>query len=347
MAMFGDDGWAVTYDLAGPIANLLRTGDGGHTWRMVTPRIPQGSFIFGVAPIGATRAWLMAAGATEGNGPVDLWTTADGGQTWSKTTGPGIAFRGALITFSDGTHGWLATPGEPTSQYQQQGIVIDRTTDGGQTWQLVTQTNFPPDRSTAGAPSVNCGKSDLSFLNSSTGWLTGGCTAGVTFDLTTDGGVTWKAQPLASPDGAAFSSDCEGGACTLSAPRFVSSGFGYMVLHTTGASPGRSWLYTSRDGGRIWTIHALPGQETTISMITAATGFASVGPADSAERWLYRTDDGGTSWQPVLANVHLSYVALDCVSASRCWALSPSPNGPGSPTSLYETTDGGRTWSTL
>ena len=27
MAMFGDDGWAVTYDLAGPIANLLRTGD--------------------------------------------------------------------------------------------------------------------------------------------------------------------------------------------------------------------------------------------------------------------------------------------------------------------------------
>jgi photosystem II stability/assembly factor-like uncharacterized protein len=241
----------------------------------------------------------------------------------------------------------LATPGEPGSQYEQQGIVIDRTIDGGKTWQLVAQTNFPPDRSTAGAPSVNCGKSDLSFLNASTGWLTGGCTGGVTFDVTRDGGVTWKAQPLASPDGAAFSTDCDGGPCALSAPRFVSAGFGYMVLHDTHVTPARSWLYTSRDGGQSWTIHVLPGQETNISMVTASVGFANVGPADSAARWLYRTDEGGTSWQPVLANVQLSYVALGCVSESRCWALSPSINGSDSSTRLHETTDGGRTWSLL
>jgi len=347
MAMFGDAGWAVTYETAGPVANLLRTGDGGHTWRTVTPQIAPGGFIFGFALIDVGHAWLMAAPAGEGGGMVELWATPDGGQTWSKTTAPGIAFRGAFITFSDSTHGWLATPSEPGSQYEQQGIVIDRTTDGGKTWQLVTQTLLPPGTSTVGAPSVNCGKTDLSFLNASVGWLTGGCTSGITFALTTDGGATWKAQPLASPDGAPFSNACAGGSCTLSAPRFLSAGYGYMVLHTTGSYPGRSWIYTSGDGGRTWTIHSVPGQETTISMVSPSVGFAAVGPAASSARWLYRTEDGGLNWQPVVANVQLSYVALDCISVLRCWALGPRSNGPTSPTDLYETTDGGQTWSLL
>jgi photosystem II stability/assembly factor-like uncharacterized protein len=345
MAMFGEDGWAVTYQSAGPIADLLRTGDGGNSWVVVTPQIAKGTFIFGFALIDGNRAWLMTANDSLGSGLADLWATADGGQTWSQTTAPAIVFRGALITFSDGTNGWLATPGEPASQYQQQGIVIDRTTDGGKTWQLVAQTDFPPGRSTAGAPSVNCGKQDLSFLNARVGWLTGGCTGGVTFDMTTDGGVTWRAQSLAAPHGATFSTDCEGGPCSLSAPRFVSAGYGYMVLNDTEPTANRSWIYVSPDGGRHWTLHAVPGQGTRVTMVTASVGFASLATTDSAGRWLYRTDDGGTSWQPVIANVQLSPGPLDCVSVSRCWALSQSQ--AGSSAQLYETTDGGRTWTAM
>jgi photosystem II stability/assembly factor-like uncharacterized protein len=362
VAMFGDSGWAVAVDSGGRITDLLRTGDGGRTWRAVTPHGVQGSFIFGAEPIDARRAWLMAAGPSqEGTGPVDLWATNDGGQTWSKTTAPGFVFRGALITFTDGTHGWLAVPGEPLSQEQQQGIVIDRTVDGGKTWQRVAETSWPPAKSTRGAPPLNCGKSDLSFLDATTGWLTGGCTAGITFDMTADGGVTWSAQPLTAPGGVKFSAACGGGPCTLSAPRFVPqpvgsdqglfASLGYMVLHDTGAYPGRSWLYTSNDHGRSWTIHRLPGPEATVAMVTSSVGFASVLAIDSAgvfvpaAPWLYRTDDGGRSWQPVAANVQLSYATLDCVSASRCWALSSSQTD--SSTRLYETTDGGRTWSQL
>jgi photosystem II stability/assembly factor-like uncharacterized protein len=353
IAMFGDDGWAVTLDSAGPISNVLRTADGGSTWRKVTPLGAQDGFIFGFMPIDVRHAWLMSAGPSQGTGPVDLWSTNDGGQTWSKTTAPALVFRGALIMFSDGVHGWLATPGEPISQFQQQGIVIDRTTDGGKTWKLVSQTNFAPDRSTARAPSVNCGKGDLSFLNASTGWLTGGCTSGITFDMTSDGGVTWKAQELTPPRGGPFVKDCEGGPCALSAPRFVSAGYAYMVLHDTGLYPGRSWLYISRDGGRSWEAHALPGQETKVAMLTASIGFANVGAVvdsagavEAAAPWLYRTADGGTSWQPVPANVQLPYSSLRCVSASRCWALSQSLTSANS-SALHETTDGGRTWSAL
>jgi photosystem II stability/assembly factor-like uncharacterized protein len=358
VAIYGDNGWATTLDTAGPISSVLRTGDGGHTWRTVTLPTKHGSFIFGFAPIDASRAWLMVAGPTE-TGPADLWSTKDGGQTWSKTTAPAFAFRGALITFTDGTNGWFAVPGEPSSQSQEQGIVIDRTTDGGKTWRVVAQRNFPPNGSTAGAPSATCGKSDLSFLDSGTGWLTGGCTGGITFDMTTDGGVTWKAQRLNPPPGGNFATACGGGPCTLTAPRFVSppvgadtalfATLGYMVLHDTGVYPGRSWLYASHDHGQSWTIHRLPGLETGIAMVTGSVGFASVetvnsaGAIDSAAPWFYRTDDAGQSWKPVVTNVQVPYASLDCSSALRCWALSASQTD--SSTRLYETTNGGQTWS--
>jgi photosystem II stability/assembly factor-like uncharacterized protein len=354
VAMFGDSGWAVASDLeTGGIANLLRTGDGGHTWGIVTPKGAQGSFMFGAAPIDVSRAWLVTAGPSmQDNGPVDLWSTADGGQTWSKTTVPGFVLRGSLITFTDGAHGWFALPGEPLSQEQQQGIVIDRTVDGGKTWRLVAETNWPPAKSTRGAPPLTCGKDGLSFLNATTGWLTGSCTGGITFDVTTDGGVTWKAKPLPMPDGAPYSAECGGGPCTLTAPRFISPGFGYMALSDTSASGNRSWLYVTRDGGQSWTIHRVPDSEATLAMVTASVGFATVvavAPDASgfvpAAQWLYRTNDGGRSWQPVAADVQLEYATLDCVSVARCWALTTSPID--SSTRLYETTDGGRTWSQL
>ena len=346
IAMFGDDGWGATYLSSGPVGNLLRTGDGGHSWRTVTPPIAQGHFLFGFAFVDSSHAWLMEGGPRQDAGMVDLLATLDGGRTWSTTTAPGIAFRGAIITFADSNSGWLATPGEPGSQYADQAVVIDRTKDGGTSWQMVSQAALPPDISTAGAPSVKCGKTDLSFLNASAGWLTGGCNAGITFDFTTDGGITWTARTLASPEGAAFSSDCAGGACTLSAPRFPTPQFGYMVLHTTGRTPGRSWLYTSADSGRSWILHALPGQETTVAMANASNGYASIGPSALTTAWLYRTGDGGRSWQPVPTNRTLYYAALDCVSPSRCWALTPSPNGPNTPSGIFETTDGGSTWVT-
>jgi photosystem II stability/assembly factor-like uncharacterized protein len=124
---------------------------------------------------------------------------------------------------------------------------------------------------------------------------------------------------------------------------------GYMVLNDTGAYPSRSWLYTSNDHGRTWTIHRLPGQETNVAMPTASIGFASGGALDSSgvldpkAPWLYRTTDGGNSWKPIAANVQLPFATLDCVSTSRCWALSTSQID--SSTRLYETTDGGLTWS--
>lgn len=84
-------------------------------------------------------------------------------------------------------------------------------------------------------------------------------------------------------------------------------------------------------------------------MLTGTMGFASsiaidsAGAVDSAAPWLYRTDDAGQSWKPVVTNVQVPDASLDCVSALRCWALSSSQTD--SSTRLYETTNGGQTWS--
>src|SRR4029077_7303482 len=221
IAMFGDAGWGGIGDASGPPSSLFHTTDGGTSWTNVTPTISAGHAFSGFAPIDANRAWAVAPSTTGGSAPADLFGTSDGGLTWLRSTAGATFYRGPVVVFSDDTHGWIATPGEPASQFQQQGIVIDRTTDGGQTWRLVAETTYPPESSTPGAPAFDCGKSDLSFRDASTGWLTGGCTGGITFDVTNNGGVTWRVQPLPGPGGQSWVQACGGGPCDLTAPRFV------------------------------------------------------------------------------------------------------------------------------
>jgi photosystem II stability/assembly factor-like uncharacterized protein len=89
-------------------------------------------------------------------------------------------------------------------------------------------------------------------------------------------------------------------------------------------------------------------------MLTSLVGFANIGEVvdasgavNLAAPWLYRTDDGGATWQPVQANLQLWASALDCISAVHCWASTASLSGPDSTTELFETTDGGRSWVLL
>jgi photosystem II stability/assembly factor-like uncharacterized protein len=345
--MYGDSGWAVTYSSSGQISNVLVTQDGGRSWVLKTPPIGSDSVIVGFAPISATAALVTASDRGSAAGAVDVFQTSDGGQTWLRSMAQGFRFRGALVAYPDPIHGWLAIPGEPTGQGNQQPVTIDRTSDGGRTWTMVAQSVGSPGKSTLGAPSLGCGKSDLSFLNVQVGWLTGGCEGGVTFAVTVDGGSTWAQRPIASPDRRSFAVDCRAGSCSLTAPRFLSSTVAYMVLHDAAPERSRSWMYISSDSGRTWKISRLPGQDTTISMIDVNTGFAAVGPPDDAGRWFFKTDDGGVTWQSVPTNKRLSYATLACASAVRCWALISTGDGPDSPTVLYATTDAGISWSVL
>ncbi len=335
IAMYGDTGWSLT-DTA-----LLSTADGAHTWTNVTPALGKADTVVGYYPLDARRVWLETVGTDI---KARVWITADGGQTWSSAQIPVTLAMPRALIYTDGTHGWIAAPGQPATQFEQQGIVIASTIDGGKTWHLVSQTNYPPDSSTPGAPPLQCGKQQISFVNATTGWLTGACGGGITFDMTSDGGKTWKVPALLSPDGKSWPADCGGGYCSLSAPRFVSPTFGYMLLfdYDSIRDAHRTTLYVTVDGGTTWDARAVPGGDTNVRMVDAFNGLAAAGDG-AAPTWLYRTADVGHTWQPVSADIALQAVVLDCISARQCWALSPG----GASNQLFKTLDGGATWTDL
>lgn len=100
-------------------ASLFSTSDGGRSWR----HIPLGYRAQQIAPLSATRFWLIAADCRQETPCVPtLLTTADGGRSWTRED-PGTLAPGHVI-FADSRHGWL---------WDQQGRPY-RTTDGGRTW---------------------------------------------------------------------------------------------------------------------------------------------------------------------------------------------------------------------
>ena len=130
-------------------------------------------------------------------------------------------------------------------------------------------------------------------------------------------------------------------------------------------------IYKSTDGGETWTYAGLPDSERISRIVvdprSSDTVYACVPGklwSDSAERGLYRTADGGKSWQPVLKGTNLSTgcgsVALQpgnpgVLLASlwdfrrKGWTYRSGGESPQAPSGsgLYRSADGGRTWTEL
>jgi photosystem II stability/assembly factor-like uncharacterized protein len=130
-------------------------------------------------------------------------------------------------------------------------------------------------------------------------------------------------------------------------------------------------IYKSTDGGETWTKMGLPASER-ISQVVVDPQNADVVYAcvpgrlwsDSAERGLYKTVDGGKTWNLVLKGPNLSTgcssLAMDPRNPEvlyaglwdfrrRGWTFRSGGEGPEalSGSGLFRTEDGGRTWTEL
>ena len=128
-------------------------------------------------------------------------------------------------------------------------------------------------------------------------------------------------------------------------------------------------IYKTTDGGDTWTNMGLPNSERVAKIIVHPKNsdvvYACVAGrlwSDSADRGLYRTEDGGKTWNQILKGVNLS---TGCASISidpqnpdkifaamwdfrrKGWTFRSGGETPDSPSGsgLFITTDGGKTWA--
>ena len=206
------NGWLVceknVYDLKTrdePITYLMRTSDGGATWKRMNIRDADiNTRLVRAVFTRKGRGWVFGEGGT-------LYATRDSGENWVRLQ---IPTRHLLLggAFIDDDRGWLVGA----------GATILQTSDGGETWHLskladadgvrFTATSFVDNRLGWAVGSgghvlrtINGGRTweaqntgvavdllDVKFLNALDGWAVG---AEGTVIHTTDGGLHWTNEP--------------------------------------------------------------------------------------------------------------------------------------------------------
>jgi photosystem II stability/assembly factor-like uncharacterized protein len=160
----------------------------------------------------------------------------------------------------------------------------------------------------------------MTFINSTTGWVAGGCiNATPFFYVTHNGGVTWSPQAI----------DCAEN-CYLDPPQFASALDGYIT-----GQLGIPILFATTDGGKTWHARTTP-PEFSLDFIDAAHGFTmALTGNDNPSVILWRTTDGGATWSEapngaIRGNEPTDTSQLDFIAPTTGWVVS-----------LYITSGGG------
>lgn len=146
-----------------PISYVLKTEDGGVSWRRVMLKTSgDNSRLVRAVFADANRGWVFGETGV-------VFATQDGGASWARQTSPTkYLLLGGV--FTDAAHGWLVGA----------GATILQTNDGGTNWRTGDVRAGAGTRFTS-----------ASFIGNSLGWAVG--SAGRIF-ATTDGGRTWFGQ---------------------------------------------------------------------------------------------------------------------------------------------------------
>ncbi len=343
-------GWAVS----GFDGSLLHTQDGGATWEKVTPA--DTTQISGLFFLDAQQAWGSGMQVTQPTADTGtLYRTSDGGKTWQTFPTP---FRAGNFQFLDAKTGVAAADmGAATGNLY---FRLYLTLDGGGTWSLMHVKNpygfnetLPPSMP-EGTIHVTSGDS-FEFQSPSSIWFGGGGIAASQYaDLyaSRDAGQTWQHLQLPLPDQKAGS----GFPVIVDLPTFFTPQDGVFAARYEGQDSqpasafGSQYLatYTTRDGGLTWTVNPNPlkdiGYSDRVDFVSMEDAFVACGDS------LCATHDGGVTWQTLSSNLHFQsgqdrlLSTLDFVDAHTGWAVITQPDGSAK---LYETTDGGASWTLL
>ena len=280
--------------VAGSAGTILRTVDGGRTWRSVGPPAAADLQFRDIEAFDRDHAVALTIGEGDQS---RVYVTADGGRTWAETfrNDEPAAFYDCM-TFFDRRHG-LALSDPVGGKFR-----ILATADGGRSWRV---------RSTAGMPDALPG--EFAFAASGTclvsadhrAWFATGGGATARVFTSRDGGRTWTVVDTPVPSGPSA------GIYSLAfRDRWHGIAVGGDFATPTVAPDGAA---TSRDGGRTWvTAAVVPGEYRSGSAWLGRHTALAVGPTGSDVSY-----DGGRTWRRFDTG---SFDAVACARHGACWA---------------------------
>ncbi len=321
------DGWGVT------ATQIVRTNDGGVTWYDVTPpEIGETGYNVDWFIMDNDHVWLQLADNANYPNAGFQYRTTDGGVTWDKIDTP---YSGAHVSFFDPNDGWaLADLGVGAGS---NAVAIYQTTDGGATW-IQKFTNDPNRPSSSDSIPLSGLKFGLTPLNMQTAWVYGVVYASGSPYIfrTDDGGATWSPVTLTLPEGGAdaelsveevsfanentiflimrntadatstsiYISTDSGSTWSLTPTSIPDGGFVSFISPSELVFYNRAQFYVTRDAAKTWTI--IPPEIkfgdsfSGMDFVNADTGYVLSLNSDTNHTSLYRTDDGGATWFPVI-----------------------------------------------
>jgi photosystem II stability/assembly factor-like uncharacterized protein len=280
--------------VGGSDGEVLRTTDGGRTWKDVSPPETTGLLFRDVEAQSERRASVMSIGTGEES---RIYTTTDGGRSWSLAflNEDPNAFYDCMDFYAGGRRG-LALSDPVDGKFR-----IAATDDFGQSWHVLPNDGMPPavEGEFAFAASGTC-----LVTSGRDAWFASGGGAARVFH-SRDGGTTWKVTtaPIpATPAGGVFS-------LAFRNPRQgVMVGGDFEVPENGVDASG----YT-RDGDRWRPGGDLSGYRSGVDWLGRT--LIAVGPTGSDVSY-----DGGRRWK---AFDTAAYDAVDCVHGT-CWASGPA-----------------------
>jgi photosystem II stability/assembly factor-like uncharacterized protein len=284
------------------VVAVARTSDGGNTWQRSQPiHLRWVGYPYQLSFLDATHGWLLAAnGPAAGSGAVNIFATLDGGVSWTETsygdyqgsTPRALPFGcdKAGLAFIDSRTGWAS------GSCNGPGAFFFVTHDGGRTWNQQPLAN-PGNRLGQGQGlAVPIILSPTAAILPAEAFVGG--PDGTPVYFTTDGGNTWPLQKAPS----------------LPVKDSLEIFFALDIDHWWVFARNGSSLERTADGGKHWyqdRTNLPPADGLTVDFVTAQVGYAGgvFQPQDGSTQVrplvvrLYKTLDGGSTWQSVPAHV--------------------------------------------
>ncbi|TVL93020.1 YCF48-related protein [Streptomyces sp. SAJ15] len=282
--------------VAGAKGTVLRTRDGGRTWRNVSPPGAEGLEFRDVEAFDARRAVVLAIGEGEAS---RVLRTEDGGATWTETfRNPDPRAFYDCMTFFD-TRSGLALSDPVDGRYR-----VLATGDGGRSWRVLPSDGMPAAQ--PGEAAFAAGGQCLTGSGRHA-WIATGGAATARVLHSADRGRTWSVADAPIPAG-----DPARGVFALAfrGRHGLAVGGDYRT-----GRPSPHAAAVSRDGGTAWTPSRTPppAYRSGVAWLphTRAAALA-VGPTGTD-----LTTDGGRRWRTVDDG---SYDTVDCAPDGGCWA---------------------------